>query len=255
MSEKDSKTTPKTPEELQLEVTELQKKLEEEAQIRASVTSDPDFQRLLKAKQEGKNFKVSLGDEQEAKPEKKSMKDQFGLTNDAGATDVNDLDNKGMLNLLADAMEDFVGASIIDAVEKSGSVVDQKLSSVIDSQQKIQQAMINQSKSTGSAQMLNKYPDFEKYGQEAWKLVQTNGLQLEDAYLLAKGRSGDANLQTEQPDTPPTRGIDLSARDRGGDENRDGRPTNKRASATTRKFRQSVGDAFDRMSAKRNSVL
>jgi hypothetical protein len=251
--EQDSKTSTATPEELQLQVAELQKKLEEEAQIRASVTSDPDFQKLLSAKQAGKNFKVSL-EEEEAAPPKKSVRETFGVK-DGESVDVNELDNKGMLNLLADAMEDFVGGAITEAVEKSGTIIDQKLGGVIDSQTKIKEAMINQAKTTGSAQMTNKYPDFAKYGTEAWKLVQTNGLTLEDAYLLAKSRTGDINLQTEQPNVPPSRGIDLSARRSGSAEDGEGNRPNKRSISTTRRFRASVGDAFDRMQKKRNSVL
>ena len=242
-------TDEKKPEDLQSKIDELEARLAEEEKIRQGVLEDPDFKVLLEAKGKGEKVKVVTGEEpKETSPEKKpSMKDKFGLKPDE--VDVTTLDNEGLLKVITDAVEDY--EIFEDAVSKTSRVVDDKFNTVLTSQQKLQQAIIAQAKETGSVQMLKQYPDFEEYATEAWKYVELKGLNLHEAYLLAKSKRQQQNneLSSEQPNTPPSRSFDFS-RQR-GETSLEPDQNKRRSFATGRRFRDSLGRAFDRAYGKK----
>jgi len=249
-----SEKTP-TPEELQAQVEKLQAQLQEEQKIRSDVLADPDFASLLKAKQSNKSVKIVSEDELEKAPEKKSLKDAFGLNpQKQTATSVEDLDrlpNSKLMDILADSIEDYVSSALSGTLDSATKVLDKRFAVIEDTQNKIKNAIIEQAKTTSSATMASRYPDFNQYAEEAFKVSQTTALNLEDAYLLVKAKKRGlapevSEVETERPATVPTR-----MRNRQPAENNP-TETPERPASNHRGFRMALSSAFDRASRRQD---
>jgi hypothetical protein len=254
MPKEEQKTTLTEAEKLQKTVEELTAQLQAEQKIKQDVLSDPDMRKVLEAKQKGEQLSIQVG--QQPTNQEPSLKDKLGIVGEEKtAEDINSLDNAGILNLVIDAIEEYVPSRIGDALSDIDTQVDAKLTGVVKTQEEIKNAIVTQAKNTSSMQMGSKYPDFMDYANDAWKLVQTKGLSLEDAYLLTKSKyvaeNPGADINTERPQIPSSR--EIGPRDRG--ENSANEQLPSRTRTTGRDFRNSISKAFDRSAKGRSGGL
>lgn len=198
------------PEQVTAKLSGLEKQLAEEKRLREQILNDPDMRAVLEAKKSGKPIKFAS---EEAAPviEKKSLRDEFGLKPEAAnRDDFNKMSNAELLEILSDSVETYVGSAIEEAVAKSSNVLGNQFKTLQDNQNKLAQALIEQAKRTGADMMSKQYQDFNTYQEDAMKLVETHGLTLEDAYILAKSKKAASvppvnEITSERPSIPASR--------------------------------------------------
>lgn len=234
----------KAPEKnpLQDKIEEMTRQLDNEKKLREQILSDPDMKAVLEAKRAGKPIKVAEVSN-EPKIEKKSLKDEFGLNPEpAKRDDFNRMSNAELLDILTDSVETYVSASIDDAIQRSSSVIGGQFKNLQDNQNKLAQALVEQAKRTGAESMSKMHDDFQNYQEDVYKLVEHNGLTIEDAYILAKSKKAASvppanELSSERPTTPASRRPFAVTRQEG--------ESRERAGSTTKRFRDLVTGAAE----------
>lgn len=163
---------------------------ERRAQDLAALVGDPDVAALLKAKEDGQSITLRLGGERESEEEA----DMPELPADV------DLDAMTPARLVRTLMTQLP-AMVRSAVGESTAPVLEQLGGL-----QAERSQERQTKLAGEVKALvERYPDFPEYRDQIKKLCTENKLSLQDAYFVARLRSGrgapTAVTSTERPST------------------------------------------------------
>jgi len=183
--------------------------------------TDPDVAELLRAKEEGRSVRLSVGagaDEQPAAPT---------LPTDT------DLDAMTPSQLVKELMKMLPGV-ISEGVKPLASTVDG-----------LAEERLNERKASVTAEanaLAEKYPDFLEYRDSIKQLVTNNGLKLEEAYVMARMRDGKGYPVAKRPAAERPSGMEVTFR--GG---ADGARRPKTARSGSRGFSDMVAGVLDNM--------
>lgn len=133
------------------------------------------------------------------------------MSSDKGAAaGVEDLTNADMLNIIADAVETSQKASFDSGIKEYVKAFGTEISSVKEMIGGMQQTMIKQAAHTNVANVRAKHKDLNDYKEDINVLLEkTPGLELEDAYILAKAKKHNGIpdkkiVETERPNAHMT---------------------------------------------------
>ena len=177
------KETSKAPSETQPQ-SEKSSQTFDKDQLLMGLLADPQVQQVVKARQEGRQVRVSDDDE----PQEKTTDKNFTLE-----------------DTLDEEIPDEV-LPVIRAVEsKLTGVLEpltQRLSMLEDTASQYQKNLVDQQVATAKA----KYPDFDQHRTTMAALARENpSLPIDELYLIARARSGNLHLaQTSTASEKPT---------------------------------------------------
>ena len=183
--------------------------------------TDPDVAELLRAKEEGRSVRLSVGVGADAPPTAPSM-----------PTDV-DLDAMSPSQLVKELMK-MLPSVVTEGVKPLAETVDG-----------LAEERLSERKATVAAEanaLAEKYPDFLEYRDAIKQLVTNNGLKLEEAYVMARMRDGKGYPVAKRP-ASAERPSGMEVTFRGGDSAR--RP--KTARSGSRGFSDMVAGVLDNM--------
>lgn len=155
------------------------------AQILAEFATDPDFSKIMAARQRGQQVRVLQGDEVPETIKQPVEKEE----------EVVDLENMNnaqlmhhMVKKITDRLPELVASSIKPLHDELQSVKGSTMSME-------QERVMNQIAATQK-----KYPDFNQYRAEMAQIANTyRGLNADQVYLLAKQATGKLKLADDQP--------------------------------------------------------
>jgi len=221
MPELEKKETNPQVTELQKQLEEANKRLDEESQARKAVMDDPDLKAVLEARARNQKVKIEIGT-QDTPASNKSIQqrvaEQSGQVDDDAKLE--SLSNSQLVDIMSSSIEEVVAERVAQVLESVEADVDAKMGVLVGNQKKLRDALINQAAMTGTATMRGAYQDYDEYHKEVQDIMTTQGLNQEDAYLLAKARAGKTvpdrrRIDSERPTTVARRTSRSRVDDRG----------------------------------------
>ncbi len=164
-----------------------------------------------------------------------------------------DLSNKEMLEVMAEAVDTAIGAN----TKLATSEMVKPLSEITERLDKMQTYLLQKEASSGIEKARSDYKDFDDYNEEISNIFNMYpGIKVDDAYILAKGHKvGNEPPQKEIESEKP---INLGTRAANAQKRHDDRVEKIRKEggggvSKVRSLRSSIHSAVDRVIANRNS--